>query len=370
VISGASTPLWLESTLQFTVSMTVALVVVVVGLGRLAESRARKRRWDEAVPEIRVVEPCASWPHLGYLLLATLLFFCASIVVKVDRLSDGTPFPIIVLSFCRVVTTGLLGALGCHWHCLPLFPPRGFRATLCGGVSDFASGACFYYSCSHLPLLAAVVLSLTTPAAVVILRGIRGHAGFSEVRFALVIIFGVVAVIAGSNGMQDFRRGLARDISWGAVCVSAIGVMFQGCSVLAAERSASSDGAHWLHGWVAHGVVALFFLFGQALISPDVVSLQHCFHKLNKSGDLNIVFTVLFLVCAELGSALLNASRGRVSRPVAALVRMLQAPGSAGVGLLLFGEQCHPIQIVGCAAVLSGCLALSRRGADSTKFEL
>mmetsp|Transcript_1809 Transcript_1809/g.4155 ORF Transcript_1809/g.4155 Transcript_1809/m.4155 type:complete len:358 (+) Transcript_1809:250-1323(+) len=341
--------------------MTVVVVVVVVGLGRLAELRARKRHSCEPVRDAEMAYFGASWRQLGCVLLSTLLFFCASIVVKVDKLSDGTPFPIIALSFCRAATTGLLGAVGCHAHCLPVFPRRGFRATLCGGVCDFASGACFYYSCSHLPLFVAIVMSLTPPVAVVLLSGIRGRACFVEMRSALVTVSGVVAVIGGSDGIQDFREGQSRNISRDAVGVAVVGAMLQACSILAADVSARNDGVHWLHGWVVHGVVALSFLLAQALISTEALSLERCFQKLTMSGDLNIVFTLLFLLCAEGGSALLNASRGGVSRPVAAVVRMLQAPCSAAIGVLLFGEQFHPVQVVGCAVVLSGCFALCNR---------
>mmetsp|Transcript_35292 Transcript_35292/g.77273 ORF Transcript_35292/g.77273 Transcript_35292/m.77273 type:complete len:436 (-) Transcript_35292:53-1360(-) len=297
-----------------------------------------------------------NWSPYACVFGSTILFTLASVVVKADTLPDGAPFPTVILNLFRAATCGGLGALGCWWTGRPLLPRHGWKATATRGCADFIGTFCFYYACGRLPLAVATVLNFTNPFwALPMAKVVLGEQfGMREVSVVGIGLIGVIVTVVPKH----LAAADSKPVSLVPVVVVMIGSVMQAVNFVAGSVSVRQEGAHWLHAWVAYGVAALpmgslLFLIANAAGSP-AASLEEA----DKADAHDVALTILFVACAESAHALLTKSLGGVCAPVAAMIRMLNAPLGAVLAFFVFGEGLTIDSIFGCFLVLGSSLTL------------
>jgi len=293
-----------------------------------------------------------------FVLLSTIGFSLASVLIKMDEQPSGKPFPTLEIGILRAIFGLIFGIVGIRTVHLPYFPSVELavvRIALLRGALDFLASNLFYFACAELPIAIATVIYFTNP----FWAGLMAKACLGEVydmRRVAILCLGSFGTLTALWPELMHGRFMVSPFGFAA---AALGSLFQAGQYVAGRACATSN-LHWLYQNIAYSFAGLL-LGPPALVAFSAFRIKsETFVPLEAMTNQEIIVTLGTVLCALTAQFWLIQGMGRIPAAMTAAIRTLDIPFAFIWAFALLGAVPNIFQILGGAVLLSACFLLSR----------
>eukprot|EP00927_Polykrikos_kofoidii_P067906 TRINITY_DN6332_c0_g1_i1.p1 TRINITY_DN6332_c0_g1~~TRINITY_DN6332_c0_g1_i1.p1 ORF type:complete len:435 (-),score=43.13 TRINITY_DN6332_c0_g1_i1:30-1229(-) len=293
-------------------------------------------------------------------------FSFTSVMVKMDKLPDGSPFPPVEISAGRGLLSLLLGIALWTFRGVPLLPSTWSKTliVIARGTCDFLASTSFYVACGAMPVAVATLFLSTN----MFITGILGRVfagekfGMVEGCLACIAFTGVALSVFPTISIWTSNDLAGNDvdslqISWNGCIHALASCCFTSLNYLFGRLYKGESGADLLQAVTAFGIAASTLspvLLFSGLDSTKVVAREAMDISTSRR-------TSIAIFSALLGQGLII--RGMMSRHVTpsmtALTRVLDIPCTMMWVFVLLGDRVSVYQVVGGMVVTSAASCLT-----------
>mmetsp|Transcript_45039 Transcript_45039/g.89230 ORF Transcript_45039/g.89230 Transcript_45039/m.89230 type:complete len:367 (+) Transcript_45039:81-1181(+) len=292
-------------------------------------------------------------------LLSTVGFSLASVLIKMDTQPSGVSFPTLEIGILRAVLGMILGLVGIKLARLPYRPRLEVaivRLALLRGALDFLASNLFYYACSVLPIALATVIYFTNPFWAGLMAKIFLGERY-DLKRAAIMVFGSFGTLLAV--WPELQHGRLRLSPFG-FAAAALGSLFQ-ASQYVAGRACAETNLHWLYQNVAYSFA------GMALGPPALIAFtvwgvkEETFVPFGAMTFRETFVTIGVVLCALTSQLWLIQGMGYIPAAMTAAIRTLDIPFAMMWALVLIAAVPNIFQILGGTVLVTACILLSRQ---------
>jgi drug/metabolite transporter (DMT)-like permease len=303
-------------------------------------------------------DPQERYRGMFFVLLSSIGFSLASVLIKLDKQPSGASFPTLEIGILRAIIGLIFGVVGIKVAHLPFCPAIELtilRLSLLRGTLDFLASNLFYFACAELPIAIATVIYLTNPFWAGLMARIFLGERYDMKKAAILCLGSVGTLLALWPELSHGRLMLSPF----GLAAAILGSLFQAGQYVAG-RACSEGNLHWLYQNFAYSCAGIALGPPALKAFSDFGVKSQMFVPLEAMTFQETVVTLGTVLCALASQLWLIQGMGLIPASMTAAIRTLDIPCAIIWALVLLRSVPNIFQILGGALLLSACILLSR----------